>query len=281
MRALARNPDRARHLARQGATLVRGDLDDADALQQLVSGCAAVIHAAGAVRGATRARFDHINVTGTANVLAAVAAQASPPRMLLVSSLAAREPDLSWYAGSKRAAEALLERRPDLDWLILRPPVVYGPGDREMLPVFKAMTWGIAPVPGDATARISLVQVTDLVTAIIACLQSSATRHQTLTLCDGKTGGYDWREMADLVGTVWGRKVRLWQVPSWLLDGVAWVNVQAARLIGAAPMLTPPKLRELRHHNWVVNNEDIARTAGWQPETGLRQGLEELRHAEL
>ncbi len=278
---MARTPGRAQHLASQGVSLVEGDLDDNAALQQLVSGAAAVIHAAGAVRGSSQQDFDHINVTGTAHLLAAITAQAEPPRLLLLSSLAAREPGLSWYAASKRAGESLLGSHPDLDWLVLRPPAVYGPGDREMLPVFEAMARGIAPVPGDTAARISLIHVRDLVTAVIACLGSAAARHQTLTLCDGKQNGYDWREMADIVATVWGRKVRLWQVPNWLLDSLAWANVRSARLTGRAPMLTPPKLRELRHRDWVVDNGLITGTTGWKPVTGLRQGLEELRKAEL
>ena len=260
---------------------MEGDLDNTDALRQLVAGSAAVIHAAGAVRGASRLDFDHINVTGSANVLAAVAAQARPPRLLLLSSLAAREPGLSWYAASKQAGEDLLAQRPDLDWVILRPPAVYGPGDREMLPLFRAMARGIAPVPGAAAARISLVHVADLVAACLACLESGATRGQTLTPCDGRAGGYDWREMADLVGAVWGRRVRLWQVPRWLLDGIAWINVTSARLSGRAPMLTPAKLRELRHGDWVTDNADITRATGWRPDIGLRQGLEQLRKAEL
>ncbi len=242
---------------------------------------AAVIHVAGAVRGASPREFDHINVTGTANVLAAVAAQANPPRLLLLSSLAAREPGLSWYAASKRAAEGLLLQRPDLDWVILRPPAVYGPGDREMLSVFRAMARGIAPVPGDAGARISLLHVADLVAACLACLETAAVRGQTLTPCDGRAGGYDWREMADLAAAVWGRRVRLWQVPRWLLDGAAWINVKSARLTGRAPMLTPPKLRELRHRDWVADNSAITRVTGWRPEIDLRRGLEQLHKAEL
>ncbi len=281
MRILARSPARAQHLIHQGASLITGDLDDAVALQQLVAASAAVIHVAGAVRGASRPDFDHINVTGTANVLAAVAAQASPPRLLLLSSLAAREPGLSWYAASKRAAEDLLAQRPDLDWVILRPPAVYGPGDREMRPVFRTMARGIAPVPGDAGARISLLHVRDLVAACLACLETAATRGQTLTPCDGRVGGYDWRDMADLAARVWGRRVRLWQVPRWLLDSAAWINLGSARLTGRAPMLTPPKLRELRHRDWVADNTAISRVTGWRPEIDLRQGLEQLRKAEL
>ena len=279
--ALARSPDKAEHLARQGATLIEGDLTNSNALQRLVSSAAAVVHAAGAVRGASAGDFDRVNVAGTAALLAAVATQRNPPRLLLLSSLAAREPDLSWYAASKRAAEQLLKRHHELDWMILRPPPVYGPGDREMLPVFRAMSRGIAPVPGEPGARISLIPVEDLVAAVIACLQSGASSHRTLTLSDGAEDGYNWHEMADLVAAIWERRVRLWQVPRWLLDCAAWINVHSARLTGRLPMLTPPKLRELRHSDWVVHNRGITEATGWRPNISLRQGLEALRKAEL
>ena len=114
-----------------------------------------------------------------------------------------------------------MNKKTRLDWVIVRPPAVYGPGDKEMLPVFQMMSHGIAPVPGSPDARTSLIHVTDLVEAIIACLHAEASQHQTLTLCDGKADGYNWREMADLAGHTWSRRVRLWHVPAWLLDAVA------------------------------------------------------------
>ena len=279
MRALVRNPDNAQQLTNLGVTLVQGDLDDTAALQQLAAEASAVIHAAGVVRGGCQQDFDRINVAGTSRLLAALEATAKHPRLLLLSSLAASEPELSWYAASKRGGEELLKTHPELDWMVLRPPAVYGPGDKEMLPVFQAMSRGITPVPGETTARLSLVHVTDLVTAVIACLQTDTTRHQTLTLCDGRKNGYDWREMADIAGHVWDRKVRLWQVPEWLLNGLAWVNLRSARLTGRAPMLTPPKLRELRHPDWVVDNDKITEKTGWQPSIDLQKGLEMLRGA--
>ena len=281
VRALVRSPDKAGQLAGLGVELVQGDLHDTAALQQLVAGSAAVIHAAGAVRGRSQADFDHINVSGCANVLAAIEAHAASARLLLVSSLAAREPQLSWYSASKRAGEDLVSGHQDLDWIVIRPPAVYGPGDREMLPVFQWMARGIALVPGSPTARTSLVHVTDLVTAILACLQSAASRHQVLSLCDGQPGGYSWHEMAAAAAATWGRTVRLWQVPTWLLNTVAQVNIYTARLTGAAPMLTPAKLRELRHNDWVVDNTAITAATGWEPATSLSEGLQQLRKAEL
>jgi nucleoside-diphosphate-sugar epimerase len=257
--------------------LFEGDLSNPRALQRLVADCDAVVHCAGAVRGNSQADFDRVNVAGTAALLAAARAQAHPPRLLLLSSLAAREPQLSWYAHSKREGETLLEHAADLDWVILRPPAVYGPGDREMLPVFQSMRRGIAQVPGSPAARTSLIHVEDLVAAILACLRSPATTGQTLTLCDGKANGYNWREMADLAAQQWSRPVRVWPVPRWLLDSVAALNSGIAGITGRAPMLTPAKLRELRHEDWVVDNSAITSATGWMPEVGLPAGLATLK----
>jgi len=279
VRALARDPARARPLAALGVSLVEGDLDNSAALERLVAGVAAVVHCAGAVRGNSRDDFDRVNLAGTAHLLAAVEKQPQPPRLVLLSSVVAREPQLSWYAGSKRAGEQLLEGLATRDWIILRPPAVYGPGDREMLPIFQWMHRGIALVPGTPDARTSLIHVSDVVGAIERCLHSEQARGQILTLCDGRAGGYDWREMAAIAGELWRRDVRLVLPPPWLLNAVARANSAVARLTGRAPMLTPPKLRELRHRNWVVDNEAITRATGWEPRVELRQGLRDLNLA--
>lgn len=279
MRALVRNPQAAQLLDKSGVTLVQGDLDDDAALAELVAGADAVVHGAGAVRGACQADFDAVNVRGSSNLLRAVAAKAPHARFLLLSSLTAREPQLSWYGQSKAGSEKLLADYPGLDWVVLRPPAVYGPGDKEMLPVFRAMARGLATVPGSPEARASLIHVCDLVAAIIACLRSGKCRAQTLYLHDGKAGGYTWREMADIAGQVWQRRVRLWRVPRWLLDALARINLALARRTGRAPMLTPAKLRELRHPDWSVDNDRISALTGWQPAIKLRQGLELLENS--
>ena len=218
---------------------------------------------------------------GTDAVIASIKRQEKAPRLLLLSSLAAREPQLSWYAASKRGGEEHLRREEDLDWIILRPPAVYGPGDKEMLPVFNMMAHGLAPVAGTADARIALIHVADLVEAVIACLQSEAVRHRTLSPSDGKPEGYDWHEMAAIAGQVWSRKVRIWTVPGWLLDAIAAVNLAVSRLFGGAPMLTPAKLRELRHPDWRVDTGELSELTGWRPRIDLRQGLEALRNSAL
>ena len=198
----------------------------------------------------------------------------------MLSSLAAREPELSWYSRSKSESEKILQDT-GLDWTILRPPAVYGPGDEEMRAIFDWMARGMAVVPGAATARISLIHISDLVEAIVSCLQTSDTVGQTLSACDGKAAGYDWHEVAAIAERVWQRRVRLLAVPRRLLDLIAAGNLQLARLSGRAAMLTPPKLHELRHPDWVVDNLEISAITNWRPEIPLEQGLQALRDSAL
>jgi nucleoside-diphosphate-sugar epimerase len=145
-----------------------------------------------------------------------------------------------------------------------------------MLPIFQWMQRGVALIPGSPDARLSLIHVSDLVDAIIACLQSGGAIRQVLVLCDGKDGGYSWRELANIGANHWSRKVRLWRIPYWLLNSVAVVNSNAAKITGKAPMLTPPKLRELRHKDWVVDNGPITTITGWAPRVELHEGLDHL-----
>ena len=281
VRALVRSCAKASNLSVQGASLIEGDLENTAALKQLVANCAFVIHGAGAVRGNSQAAFDRVNVTGTLAILKAIESQSHAPKLLLISSLVAREPQLSWYSRSKSEGEKLLTQAPSLKWIILRPPVVYGPGDKEMLPIFQWMHRGIALVPGSPDARISLIHVSDLVEAIIACLHSEGAIYQVLTLCDGKNDGYSWRELAAAATEQWSRKVHLWRIPRWLLDGIAKANSNVSRITGKAPMLTPPKLRELRHRDWVADNGPITAATGWTPRTGLLEGLDHLNLSTL
>jgi nucleoside-diphosphate-sugar epimerase len=67
--------------------------------------------------------------------------------------------------------------------------------------------------------------------------------------------------------------VRVWELPPWLLDNAAIANRTIARVVGKPPMLTPEKLRELRHPDWVCDNNEVRALLGWEPSTLLRRGL--------
>ncbi len=254
---------------------VTGSLSDEAALTRLMTRCSGVIHVAGVVRGRTEADFLPANADAVERV-GRVAHTACPGRrVVLISSLAARAPHLSPYATSKRTGEMRLQRvadETDLSCAVLRPPAVYGPRDRELLPLFRIMSRGIAPFPGGRDARASILHVSDLATAAIALLESPV--RDTFELHDGQPDGYSWDDIADIVERVAGRG-RGWRVrlPGAILRGAGHANLVASRVFGYQPMLTPGKVNELRHPDWVCDNTDLNRATGWQPTLSLHDGL--------
>ncbi len=275
VRALRRAVRPLESPARPGLAWISGDLDDQDCLEHLTRGVRAVIHCAGAVRGRTQAQFDRVNVEGVRKMASAVLAQPCPPRLIALSSLAAREPALSHYAASKRGGEeVLLALGEKLEWLALRPPAVYGPGDRELLPLFQWMARGLALIPGSRQARFSLLYVDDLVRAILCGLEMPSGRSGVYELDDGRAGGYGWEDVVAAVASLRGARVRKCYLPSWALRGLAALNGQMARVAGYAPMLTPGKARELLHEDWVCHDTSPWRDAcGWAPRISLSEGL--------
>jgi nucleoside-diphosphate-sugar epimerase len=259
-----------------GVEWLPGDLDDAEALGTLAAGADAVIHCAGTVRGARQADFDRVNAEGAGRVARAAAGAARTPRFLLMSSLAARMPELSHYAGSKWRGECAVKvASGNMRWTVLRPPAVFGPGDRELRPLFRSIARGFAPVPCGAPRRFSLLHVDDLATAVLRWLAADIGYGETYELDDGHPGGYDWPTLASVAARALrpGRPVCRVPVPVSLVGLVALANLGAARLLGYAPMLTPGKVREITHPDWLCDSHAFALATGWRPAVGLESGL--------
>jgi 2-alkyl-3-oxoalkanoate reductase len=272
VRALAR-PMSATRLAGLSVEIVRGDLEDAAALARLVTGADAVVHCAGAIRGLTAAGFRHVNVEGLGRLVAAIRSEGARSRLLAVSSLAAREPQLSAYAASKRAAEAVLAAVPDVAWTIVRPPAVYGPGDEVLRPLWQALRFGILPVLGPPRARFSLLYVDDLAEAVAHLVRSGDHAGRTFELHDGRAGGYGWPDVREAARRCRGRDVWAVRVPRAVLMALAVAQAAVQGVRGRRPLLTPGKVRELRHHDWVCDNTGLTGATGWTPRIGLDEGL--------
>lgn len=276
---------RALHRARSGRrapeTLphvhwVQGALEEPAALEDLLWGAQAVVHCAGAVRGATEVDFTGVNVEGVRSVVSACERSSWSPRLLHLSSLAAQAPHLSPYAASKRAGEAVVQSSSGLRWTIFRPPAVYGPGDRELAGLFRSMSWGLGPYPGSLDARVSMMHVDDLVDAIAAWLGNAEAPGGLFELDDGRSGGYTWREILDIMEQITGRRMLRIRLPKAVMMGLGHVNLGLARLTGAAPMLTPGKVRELYRPAWVAEGGASEEALRWRPQRSLERGLREL-----
>lgn len=249
-------------------------LTDIDKLTGIVAECSAVIYCAGTVRGRTITDFSMANTTGVKAMLEALERSNNTTPLLLLSSLAASRPELSDYAYSKFAGEQLLKGNSMLPWTILRPPAVYGPGDAEMLPIFKMIRRGLLAHAGPPDQRLSLLHVDDLVSAIIAWLPvSQKCLHKTFAIDDGTPDGYDWRTIGEAVND---KKILTLTVPRFILEGAAKVNLLFSQLLGYAPMLSPGKVRELVQPEWLCDNRPFTEATGWQPKLDLAQGVEQL-----
>ena len=257
-------------------TVVSGDLADSEALLQLVGDADSVVHCAGAVRGASPQDFDAANADGTHNLAMAFAARNPDGHFIHISSLAARHPELSWYARSKRTAEARVYASGLARICVLRPPAIYGPGDREMLPLLRMLLSGRALRVANPRQRLSLLHVEDLAAAVSAALAAGASGLYTPE--DG-AGGYTWDDLCRTAGEISGKPVRAVTVPRTALQSLARANLAVARITGGKPMLTPGKVRELHHPDWSCSARALVEAIDWEPALDLRAGLSELHDA--
>ncbi len=272
VRVLARDPGKV-DLKDDAVDVVEGDLDNRTALTALCAGAAAMVHCAGLISARDRAEFDAVNVTGTRRVVETCVAE-GVGKLVLVSSLAAREPALSDYGASKRAGETVVRETGDaLTWSIIRPPAVYGPGDRGTLPLIQQLTRRLAVIPGSGSSRISLIHAEDLAEAIVSMLGPDAPLKDIHEVHDGAIGGYSWKELALAAGKVNGRRVDCLFIPQSILSLLAGAVVLGARITGRVPWLTPGKVRELYHHDWVCKVKLIDEVTEWTPKIQFESGF--------
>ena len=265
VRALARRDQPAQ----DGVTWVRGDLNDTAALAALVDGADAVIHVAGLTNTPDPAEFEAANVTGTANVLAAMAGT-GVRRLVFVSSLSAREPKLSAYGASKAKAETLVEAS-GLDWTTVRPPGVYGPRDVDYLEMFRTAKLGFVPLPPGGAS--SIIHADDLARLLVALAASNAapTRKIVYEPDDGREGGWSHKELAQAIGEAVGkRRVFAPHLPRVVLKSAA----TADRLLrGDRARLTPDRVGYMCHPNWVSRFDRKPPPGIWQPRIAGEEGL--------
>jgi nucleoside-diphosphate-sugar epimerase len=280
---LVRNHAKAARLEWTNVRTISGTLDDAASLR---AGCAeadVVYHVGGAIAARDAADFMRVNRDATAKLLEA--AQDLPlQRFLYVSSQAAGGPNppgrpldetavpapVSNYGRSKLAAE-LLVKAATVPWTIVRPPVVYGEWDRELLKVFKLAAAGVAPVLGDGRQELSVIYAGDLADAFIAAATAPAAAnrlyyaaHPVPTTNSG---------LVRAIGAALGKRVRILPIPGIAARGVLGLIGGVARLAGRATVLSADKAAEFLAPAWTCRPDALQRDAGWQAQVDLEDGL--------
>lgn len=261
VRALTRRPQPPR----DGVTWIDGALDRTDSLNALVGRADAVIHVAGVVNAPDRAGFAAGNIGGTEAVLTATE-RAGVRRFVHVSSLAAREPQLSSYGWSKAGAESAVMAS-DLDWTIVRPPAIFGPRDHELLELFRFARRHIVPLPPGG-GRMSLLYAPDLVRLLLDLALSDGFSGAILEPDDGTPEGWRYPDFVRAIGAAVGARVLPIPLPRALLDGMAGLD----RLIrGKRAKLTRDRVAYFCHPDWVAHQRPPA--ALWSAGTDTRAAL--------
>jgi nucleoside-diphosphate-sugar epimerase len=176
------------------------------------------------------------------------------------------------YGRSKLAAEEIV-RGSGLPWSIVRPPIVYGPRDREVLKIFRIARFGFAPVFGDGEQELSAVHATDLAHALIAVGTSTATEGGTYNACHPEV--FTSAELGRAIGVAMGRPVGTVRIPAGLGRALLTVTETSARLTHKVTILTTDKANEFFQPAWTGDPTPLTRDSGWRAAYDLRTGLAE------
>ncbi|HVP07826.1 MAG TPA: SDR family NAD(P)-dependent oxidoreductase [Candidatus Acidoferrum sp.] len=265
-----------------------GDVTDPGSLPDMVRGVDCIIHNAGLVKAKSRQRFFEVNETGTSNLLQAVAsANPTVRKLVLISSLAAAGPSdsekpiteldpprpLTVYGESKLVAERVaLTFKDKINIAMVRPPGVYGPGDKEMLTVFKTVNSRIRPLFGNPARRIQLVHVDDLCFGIFRATVAETRSGSIFYIAENRS--YAMSELVGLLKEACGKRAFPLYVPAPLFKLIASISEYTLRLFGATPMLTREKSRELLA-SWEISTEKAKTELGFESRIGFAEGAKQ------
>lgn len=299
---LVRATSRVEHLEKLGVERVTGSLDDQAGLTAAIrqafggQGVEVVYHLAGLTHGSRLEDFMRVNAEGTERLCAAaIAAELDdPPVVVLVSSLAAAGPSppgvphteatppapISKYGRSKLAGEQAARRYANQLWLsIVRPPAVFGPGDRDGLLLFKSLKrFPLHAVPQMKGLPLSLIHVDDLVAALLA-VGDRGERIVSGSGEDDPTGLYyaadpnesSYAEMGRMVASSLGKKVFVLCRRKYPFLPLALVGDLIGKIRGKAPLFGMDKLREASASGWVCDPAKIRSELDWEPAIGLTE----------
>lgn len=274
---------------------VRGDLRDPHAVSRFMEQTrgATLIHAAGVIHPALRAReFWEVNVVGTQTLLEA-AARSGVARVIYVSSSAAAgaiapgSEDLrilGAYGRSKRAAEDCVSSS-GLPFVILRPPWFHGPEQPpRQLQFWRMIRTGHVPIVGDGDNLRSVIYIDDLCQAVLKSVLSDRALGQTLAVADAHP--YSMRDIIDTFRYAmreggWSSASRVIALPAWMgrlsrhLDRtMERAHVYASRLhvlseLDCTIVSSNERARALIDYVPEVDlAEGARRTVAWMRETG-------------
>jgi nucleoside-diphosphate-sugar epimerase len=287
VRVLARPSSDLGNLAGIEVEVLRADVTEPARMPEAVAGCDVVFHLAGALKGLREEDLFRVNAQGTGNLAAACAAASPrPSRFVYVSSLAAAGPSpgpeaprtedmpphpLTWYGRSKLAGEEAVRSALGLNWTIVRPPIVYGPRERDVLGYFRIARRGWLPVVGFADRFYSLIYAEDLAAGLVRAAQTPRAVGQVYFLAGPEV--VSWIELGRLIASALGVTGRPLRVPEAVASAAGWIADAVARAQSRPHIFSSQKVLEMLAPAWVCSPDKAAREIGWRSATPLADGL--------
>ena len=267
--------------------LVYGDLFDENALQTAVKGVDYVYHSAGVTKAKKKGDYYRGNTTGTINLLNAVRKQ-NPglKRFIHISSGAAAGPSpsrtptteeavphpITTYGKSKwQAEQECLKAGSTVSVTVVRPPVVFGPRDKDVFEFFSTINKGLQPVAGFNEKLVSMIHVKDLVRGFVMAAESERSKGKTYFI--SSSGVYGWKEIGDETKKALGRGVLRIRLPEPLIYCVA-AFAEAFSLFSSKPALINfEKARDMVQDYWTFDASRAKRDFGFEQQISLAEGI--------
>lgn len=264
VRAIVRDPDKAQALKDLGVDVVKGDVSDTVSLEKATTGVERVIHLVGIIQEAAGATFKSVHVDGTRNLLEA-ARKSGVRHFFYQSALGTRPNAKSEYHKTKWAAEELV-RASGISFTILRPSLIYGPGDQFTIRLSEMIRFSpVLPIIGSGRSKVQPIFIDDVTACIVKAVTSDCCLNEIYEI-----GGPDqltYEEITVAIADAMGVKRPTLHLPLFFMKSMATV----LKAVLPKPPVTTDQLIMLQEDT-VCAMRDIRDAFGIEP-IGFHEGL--------
>lgn len=291
--ALMRSTASSEFLKEARFTRLTGDLCEPETLERACQNVEVVIHCAGLTAAKNREEFFRFNAEGTRNLARAAIRSGSVKRMIFISSQAASGPSVglapktendpehpvSMYGESKLRGELYLrETLKQLPFVVIRPPIVYGPRDKNMFVLFKtiAKQWMPMVTAKSPTGHkyYSAIHVDDVIQSILLALDAPDEIYQNgevFFINDGEV--YTYERILTLIAKELNVKPIKLKIPPTLVRTLATGGTVLGSLLKKSMPLNRDKMNEILPDYWICSSEKAVKMLGLKPRYTMESGI--------
>lgn len=261
-----------------------GDITLPETLPAMVEGVDYIVQNAGVTKVKKIETFYNVNHFGVRNIARAALAESNLKKFVLISSLAAAGPSqpgnpidesapphpITEYGKSKLAGEhEILSFADKLNVAAVRPPAIYGPGDKEVFTFFETVRKGIRPLMGNLDRKIQMVHVDDLCRGVLRTVLSDTESGAIYFIAESKS--YTYRELVGYISDAVGRKGIPLRIPGGPVKLIGSIFEKIVKAFGGSPMFTREKAEELLA-NWEMDLSKAKNELGYESAIPFGEG---------